>query len=419
MSKTLSSILDEKTSPDISRQSSAEEEDSGPSAAGNISQVETVTQVSTVDDETQISDAIVSQAPDTNSPFESTLQPIPVPDPTSVHDLMGTIPQIGLPLSPSPLQLQQVPRIWSSEYQMGHQSYTDALSACPGGFTRGLGWAQSNSPLSDHIQILKQLLSTKVDITRPVDAQSYQNTFQSVSMVWALFNSVTRPDVMNWLSKTKFFHIIELTVWQILPCQFTLSRVHKQYQPTQLQATFQGQYPCVVDWIPFPLIRDRLIQFHAANPFIDQIFCEAVSAYVVESQLSDLVIGCPPLKVYIRVTDLVVSMAGQEWEDPDMTPTLPAAQVQTLFSSPRHARLVFEHLKMDRGSSCYKLDPSFFEKYPELYTSSDDKVATGIPLKPDIQTTITRPSQLSGNTVAMYSNFIDFMFHVSSTISHA
>ncbi|KAM6509358.1 hypothetical protein FSOLCH5_012359 [Fusarium solani] len=224
---------------------------------------------------------------------------------------------------------------------------------------------------------------------------------------------------MNWLSKTKFFHIIELTVWQILPCQFTLSRVHKQYRPTQLQAAFQGQYPCVVDWIPFPLIRDRLIQFHAANPFIDQIFCEAVSAYVVESQLSDLVIGCPLLKVYIRVTDLVVSMASQEWEDPDIAPTLPAAQVQTLFTSPRHARLVFEHLKMNRGSSYYKIDPSFFEKYPELYTPSDEKVATGIPLRPDIQTTITRPNQLNGNTVAMYSNFIDSMFHVSSTISHA
>ncbi|KAI8657012.1 BZIP domain-containing protein [Fusarium sp. Ph1] len=418
MSKTLSSILDEKALPSISRQSSAEEEDSGPSTAGNlgISQVETV---STVDETCPISDVIADQASDINSAVNSALQPIPVPDPTPMHDLIDSIPQTEPPLSTSPLQLQQVPRIWSFEYQMGHQSYTDALSACLGGFTHGLGWAQSNSPLSDHIQILKRLLSTKVDMTRPVDAQSYQNIFQSVSIVWALFNSVTRPDVMNWLSKTKFFHIIELTVWQILPCPYTLSRVHRQYRPTQLQTTFQGQYPCVVDWVPFPLIRDRLIQFHAANPFIDQIFCEAVSAYVVESQLSDLVIGCPPLKVYIRVTDLVVSMAGQEWEDADVTPTLPAAQVQTLFTSPRHARLVFEHLKMDRGSSYYKIDPSFFEKYPELYTPSDEKVATGIPLRPDIQTTITRPNQLNGNTVAMYSNFIDFMFHVSSTISHA
>lgn len=173
MSKTLSSILDEKASPSISRQSSAKEEDSGPSAAGNlgISQVETV---SAVDETRPISDVIADQASDTNSAVNSALQPIPVPDPTPVHDLIDRIPQTEPPLSASPLQLQPVPRIWSFEYQMGHQSYTDALSACLGGFTHGLGWAQSNSPFSDHIQILKRLLSTNVDMTRPVDAQSYQ-----------------------------------------------------------------------------------------------------------------------------------------------------------------------------------------------------------------------------------------------------
>jgi hypothetical protein len=138
MSKTLSGILDEKASPSISRQSSAKEEDSGPSTAGNlgISQVETV---SAVDETRPISDVIADQASDTNSAVNSALQPIPVPDPTPIHDLMDRIPQTEPPLSASPLQLQQIPRIWSFEYQMGHQSYTDALSACLGGFTHRLG----------------------------------------------------------------------------------------------------------------------------------------------------------------------------------------------------------------------------------------------------------------------------------------
>ncbi|KAM0429766.1 hypothetical protein ACHAPT_006372 [Fusarium lateritium] len=416
MSKTLSDILDQKTPPADSSQPSAEEEEPSVTGSPAMSQPETALRTpTTVDEPRLIGDVIAHQVSGSDSVDSTLLHSITAPDSATVHDF----PQLEPPPSTSPLQLPQVPRIWSFEYQMGHQSYADALVACPGGFTNGLGWVQSNSPFSDHIQILKRLLSTKVDTTRPVDAQSYQTIFQSVSIVWALFNSVTRPDVMNWLSKTKFFQIIELTVWQILPCPYTFSRVHKQYQPTQLQITFHGQYPCVVDWIPFPLIRDRIIQFHAANPFIDQIFCDAVSAYVVESLLSDLVIGCPPLKVYIRVTDLVVSMAGQEWEDPDVAPTLPADQVQTLFTSPRYARLVFEHLKMDRGSSHYKVDPSFFEKYPELCSPSDDKIATGIPLRPEIQTTVTRPNHLNGMTVDMYSNFIDFMFHVSGTIHPA
>ncbi|KAJ3457794.1 hypothetical protein MRS44_014935 [Fusarium solani] len=72
MSKTLSSILDEKASPSISKQSSAKEEDSGPSTAGNlgISQVETV---SAVDETRHISDVIADQASDTNSAVNSAL----------------------------------------------------------------------------------------------------------------------------------------------------------------------------------------------------------------------------------------------------------------------------------------------------------------------------------------------------------
>ncbi|WKT52615.1 hypothetical protein QSH57_003129 [Fusarium oxysporum f. sp. vasinfectum] len=357
------------------------------------------------------------QPPGTDSIVSNTLFQPMMPYSAAEFNFLGNLSRTEQLDPKTPLQMQQIPRIWNFDYQMGSQSYTDALVACPGGFTNRLGWVQSNSPFSDHIHMLKRLLSSKVGTAaRFVDAQSYRSIFQSVSTVWALFNSITRPDVMNWLSKTKFFHIIELTIWQILPCPYTFSRVQQQYRPTQLQVTLQGQYPCVIDWVPFPLIRDRLIQYHAANPSIDQIFCDAVSAYVVESHLSDLVIGCPPLKVYVRVTDLVISMAGDEGEDPDIVPTIPATNVQTLFTSPKHARLAFEHLKMDCGSSYYKVDPIFFEKYPELYTASDEKIAKGIPLKPEFQTTITRPVHLDNTTVGLYSNFIDFMFHVSNSL---
>lgn len=175
MSKTLSNILDEKTPPAISRQSSAEGEDPGSSAAIlDTNQSGAVSQASTVDETLPSSDLIAGQVSSSDITVNTTfLQPMTVPDHTAAHSLIGN-PQADPPLSASPLHLQQVPRIWSFEYQMGHQSYTDALGACPGGFAHGLGWAQSNSPFSDHIQILKRLLLTKVDMTRPVDAQSYQ-----------------------------------------------------------------------------------------------------------------------------------------------------------------------------------------------------------------------------------------------------
>lgn len=54
----------------------------------------------------------------------------------------------------SPLQIQQIPNIWSHSYQMGSQPFVEAIVASqqstltPDGFS----WIESNSPFSDHIQ---------------------------------------------------------------------------------------------------------------------------------------------------------------------------------------------------------------------------------------------------------------------------
>lgn len=63
---------------------------------------------------------------------------------------------------------QEIPSIWSFEYQMGTDPYTRALSSSES--TRiGLGreWTDTNSPFSDHIQSLRMTLKGKVDINRP------------------------------------------------------------------------------------------------------------------------------------------------------------------------------------------------------------------------------------------------------------
>jgi hypothetical protein len=241
------------------------------------------------------------------------------------------------------------------------------------------------------------------------------------STVLAMFNSVTRPDVMNWYAKTKFYHIVELTTWQVLPSEMTFARLHERYRPSSLQLALQGQYPCVVDWVPFASIRDRLIRLHAANPLIDQIFCDAVSAYVVETTLSSLVAAAPNMRVYLRVTDLVASMArnndDQEAHAHDTNLRLPAPDVQSIFSSPTYAYLAFKHLRMDCGASNYKMDPVFFAKYAELCDPDDDIMASGVPLKPEKQTTLTRPIHLDSLTIETYYNFINFAFGAASTVS--
>lgn len=210
---------------------------------------------------------------------------------------------------------------------------------------------------------------------------------------------------MTWYAKTRFYHIVDLTAWQILPCAETFNRVHSQYQPTPIQ--LHHQYPKVIDWIPFPSIRDRLVQRHAANPYIDEIFCDAVSSYVVEALMPDLVMGAPTMVVYIRVTDLIVSTISSP-EKNDLSSPLPAPDVASLFSSPEYSRAVFKRLNMDHGVSRYKIDPLFFSKYPELYDPNFDIAATGMPLKPDLQPQLSPPRPLDSTTFQIYCSFMEF-----------
>jgi hypothetical protein len=242
-------------------------------------------------------------------------------------------------------------------------------------------------------------------------ANATHSFYQEVLMVLALFNSMTRPDVMRWYAKTRFYHIVNLTAWQIMPCTRTFNAIHPQYRPTSLQ--LQTVYPQVIDWIPFPSIRDRLIQLHSANPKIDQIFCDTVSSYVVETWMSDLIEGAPMIKAYVRVTDLVPNIDSSTTTSADIFSlgiSLPAPDVATLFSSSEYCRAVFNYLKMDHDVSNYKLDPAFFASYPELYDHDADISAEGIPLRPEVQIRLTRPKPLESQTFQTYRYFIDFAY---------
>ncbi|KAF9875464.1 bZIP transcription [Colletotrichum karsti] len=311
----------------------------------------------------------------------------------------------------------QIPNIWSFEYQTGVEPYQAAMNATQNSnIIRKNDLTLSNSPFSDHILLLQRLLKTKLAASgfTPEGQPSMQGIYQPVLMVLSMFNSITRPDVMAWYAKTRFFHIIELTAWQLYPSAATFRKLHQRYRPTDAQ--IRHPHPRVIDWIPFPSIRDRLIQLHAANPHIDQIFCDAVTGYVVETTMSDLVLGAPQITIYVRVTDLITAMSS----DPEAPPaSLPAPDVTTLFSSPPHARAAFKKLNMDKGAGYYKIDPAFYAKYPELFDSSNDLTATGIPLRPKSQKVLTYPKPLDSSTVETYKSFIDFSLDAANTISYS
>ncbi|KAF5007185.1 hypothetical protein FDECE_6495 [Fusarium decemcellulare] len=344
---------------------------------------------------------------DFNPPIPQTAMPTPMGGATSSEliNVAGTSP-----IYP------QIPNIWSYEYQMGMQPYLTAMSATEeSSMMLGKDYAFTNSPFSDHIQLLQRLLKHKLNTIGFVPDGLHPLQRRPVLMVLSMFNSMTRPDVMAWYAKTRFYHIIELTAWQLYPSSATFGKLHPRYRPTDAQ--MKNPHPRVIDWIPFPSIRDRLIQLHAANPQIDQIFCDAVTGYVVETLMSDLILGAPQITVYIRVTDLITAMSAAAPDSESAIVTLPAPDITTLFSSPAYARAAFNKLNMDKGAGYYKIDPAFFEKYPELYDQSDNLTATGIPLKPKFQKILTYPRPLDSSTVETYRSFIDFSVDAANTIS--
>lgn len=344
-------------------------------------------------------------------------RPSVTPDATDKNSFPG--PDLTM-VDPGTLY-QQIPNIWSFEYQMGLDPYMDAITASHhSSVMLGKEWIHSNSPFSDHIHVLQCLLKDKFSMMgiSPELQGPTQSLYQPVLMVLSMFNSMTRPDVMAWYAKTRFFHIIELTAWQLYPSIGTFEKLHERYRPTEVQ--MKNQYPLVIDWIPFPSIRDRLIKLHAANPQIDQIFCDAVTGYVVEALMCDLIRGAPTAKVYIRVTDLITAMSTTSPSAERLAAgpvKLPAPDVASIFTSPDYAAAAFKYLNMDRGASYYKIDPAFFGKYPELYDPANHMTASGIPLKPDMQICLTYPKPLNTSTVETYRSFIHFSLDAVNSIS--
>ncbi|KAF4445846.1 hypothetical protein F53441_10492 [Fusarium austroafricanum] len=346
--------------------------------------------------------------------FDAPFEPVNVTAPVTSSGLTSELINVA---GTSPFY-SQIPNIWTHEYQMGMQPYLTAINATTeSSMVLGKDYSFTNSPFSDHIQLLQRMLKNKLNTLGfvPESHNPLQSVYQPVLMVLSMFNSMTRPDVMAWYAKTRFYHIIELTAWQLYPSSATFNKLHPRYRPTKAQ--LENPHPGIIDWIPFPSIRDRLIQLHSANPHIDQIFCDAVTGYVVEALMSEIVLGAPQITVYVRVTDLINTMSSGTSEGENTLAALPAPDISTLFSSPAYARAAFNKLNMDKGAGYYKIDPAFFEKYPELWDQASDLTATGMPLKPKYQKILTYPKPLDPSTVETYRSFIEFSLDAANTIS--
>jgi hypothetical protein len=290
---------------------------------------------------------------------------------------------------------------------------------------------RTNSIFSDHISAIEYFLQQRWLKQHPTTFNQEKFT-ESIQFMIAAYVMVSWQMMTAWHIYTKAdVPLKELTAWRITRTPEAYAKIIPAYRPTKLQIT--TPHPAVIDWIPWPGLRDKLIFYHSANPNLDEVICDIGNSYAVPADLSKLVTGLSGVIGYISVWDLVRAIAPDEacldgasssfafnadtirniLSDDNATvveddvnfygkPTLPAPDVHTLFNTKSLAIQAFKAIGMDKGQTTFSLDPEFFGRHPELYDPQCDLMAKGVPLRPNIHCAMPTPNNLNTSIVAQY-----------------
>ncbi|CAD6448897.1 89d52f6e-f3f9-4d68-8fd5-e716f47ad544 [Sclerotinia trifoliorum] len=300
----------------------------------------------------------------------------------------------------------------------------------------------TNSPISDHINGFENALRQKLS-KLPALVRGNERLLDSAYLMLSTLISASWPSMAAWYCATKaHIPLSKVITYHVNPTAATYAELgaNGAWLPTKLQMSIP--HPPIIDWVPFPSIRDKLILCHSANPCLDEIICEVGDSYVVETDVSKLVMGVSSAKGYIGVLDLVRSISPEAentanassafsnennipWDELfrsilelskrmregkilhgiTMEPlaTLPASSVAALFGSKQLALSTFVALGMDQGVAQYKLDPGFFERHPELYDGNAGIIiASGAHVRPPGRLPIQQPGLLNEGVLSTY-----------------
>lgn len=245
---------------------------------------------------------------------------------------------------------------------------------------------------------------------------------------------------MSWQSMTAWhtytrahLPLIELMAWRMYKVPETYFKIVPSYRPTKLQMAVS--HPSIIDWIPWPSLRDKLILHHSANPCLDSLICDIGNSYVVPADLS-LLVKCPQSVLgYVGVWDLIRAIAPEATQvldrslpavipevinnmDADMmeTLTLPAQNANALFSSKVLAAQAFKAMGMDRGAFNFRLDPAFFQRHPELYDNKSNLMAQGMALRPDLIAQMPVPRELDSSVLGQYQEMSKYVVDMALNV---
>ncbi|KAL2421665.1 hypothetical protein ABEF95_008421 [Exophiala dermatitidis] len=307
----------------------------------------------------------------------------------------------------------------------------------------------SNSRFSDHINALEYCCrQDTVGLNGSIVMDP--SMAKAVHFLLSSFVKVSWSTMTAWHTYTKALTpLSDVMLWRLTKSRKAYLNIPPSYRPTKLQIS--TRYPSIIDWVPWPSLRDRLITLHSANPHLDELICEIGNAYVVQTDLSELVALPQSVYGYIGVWDLVravnpnpqhLSNGRSAFEtsetfsnpqkgwlegfntfqdvlnhidlDDDESASLPALNAQALFSSRSLAIQAFKLLGMDQGASSFCLAPSFFLRHPELYDNQVNLMACGVALKPDTEELFPAPGELDADVMSRYKSLSKYALSVGN-----
>ncbi|OQV01439.1 hypothetical protein CLAIMM_06801 [Cladophialophora immunda] len=306
--------------------------------------------------------------------------------------------------------------------QMGYRRFKDMQDSGP--ILRdehGNQVRTTNSPFSDHLSLVEHLLGQKWQKLAPCRDREPRSLQNAVSFMISTFTCLSWQTMTTFLAHTQAHKsVVHVTSWHLNPDPQIYSKIDPWYRATQIQLSVP--HPVVIDWVPFPPLRDRLIIFHSSNPRLDEIICEIADCYAAEVDLSKLVVGANPCLAFLRVFDTITAISNDEStnsapNEPNDT-TLPAPSIAALFSNKHLALQTFHLLRMDRGQGLLKLDPTFFERHPELYDNRAELlIARGIAIRPPLSAGARAmtpiPKALDPKTLTKYIEMAKWAYDLS------
>jgi hypothetical protein len=200
------------------------------------------------------------------------------------------------------------------------------------------------------------------------------------------------PVMRPWFQVTHTSHLMCAVLWwQITNTDAAASQLSRVYAPTAVQLSVP--HPSILDWVPHSTLRDLFI-LNQDSFDLDEVICDLAAAYVVEFEPDDY----PPTpKETLNLMDAVQHSLHSG------IPLIGTTGVQgsdQRTHSGGKASCTRHKVPAAANIHKFKIDSSFFAKYPALYDAS--AVANGLANAPVTMGTVRSPLQLTNYSAQAY-----------------